>query len=303
MTSESTTARVTLSHLDELWFQVTGTRCNLTCNHCFISCSPHNNSFGFLSRTEIQKSLEESKQLGVKGYYFTGGEPFLHPEMVEILEDTLKIGPATVLTNATVLKDEWLQRLQQAQSESRYSLEFRVSIDGFDAETNDPIRGEGTFARAIRGVKKLVNTGFLPIITATRTWKDSEDSSMLSGFISTLKQRGYSQPRIKLLPTLKLGAEQNRSGGYTDQQRVTGEMLQDYDRSQLVCEHSRIVTTRGVHVCPILIESPDALLSNDLATAAQKSYTLSHGACFTCYQYGAICSNISTGSGPGGASS
>ena len=88
MTSESTTARVTLSHLDELWFQVTGTRCNLTCNHCFISCSPHNNSFGFLSRTEIQKSLEESKQLGVKGYYFTGGEPFLHPEMVEILEDT-----------------------------------------------------------------------------------------------------------------------------------------------------------------------------------------------------------------------
>ena len=82
MTSEST-ARVTL-HLDELWFQVTGTRCNLTCNHCFISCSPHNSNFGFLSRTEIQKSLEESKQLGVKGYYFTGGEP-LHPEMVEIL--------------------------------------------------------------------------------------------------------------------------------------------------------------------------------------------------------------------------
>ena len=123
---------------------------------------------------------------------------------------------------------------------------------------------------------------------------------MLSEFLSMLKQQGYSQPCIKLLPTLKLGAEQNRSGGYTDQQRVTGEMLQDYDRSQLACEHSRIVTTRGVHVCPTLIESPDALLSNDLATAAQKPYNFRHGR-FTCYQYGAICSNISTGSGPSGS--
>ena len=42
-------------------------------------------------------------------------------------------------------------------------------------------------------------------------------------------------------------------------------MLVDYDMSQLVCEHSRIVTDRGVHVCPILIESPDALLADTLA--------------------------------------
>ena len=82
--------------MDELWFQVTGTRCNLTCNHCFISCSPHNNSFG-CHGTGNPEVLEERKTARyVKGYYFTGGEP-LHPQMVEILEDTLKIGPATVL--------------------------------------------------------------------------------------------------------------------------------------------------------------------------------------------------------------
>src|SRR3954449_4297837 len=85
-------------HLDDLWFQVGGTVCNLTCRHCFISCSPHNHTFGFLSFEVIQQALEESVSLGVKEYYFTGGEPFLHRDMTAILELTLRYGPATVLT-------------------------------------------------------------------------------------------------------------------------------------------------------------------------------------------------------------
>src|SRR5438477_10866006 len=139
---------VPLQHLDHLWFQVTGTVCNLTCRHCFISCSPHNHSFGFLDLDTVRRYLEESVALGVKEYYFTGGEPFLHPDLTAILELTLHFGPATVLTNATVLKDAWLQRLRRAEEKSPYSLEFRVSIDGPDAESNDPIRGAGAFDRA-----------------------------------------------------------------------------------------------------------------------------------------------------------
>ena len=100
--------------------------------------------------------MEESVPLGVKEYYFTGGEPFLNPDMTDILDRTLRYGPATVLTNGTVLKDEWLMRLRAAEEASLYSLEFRVSIDGYSPETNDPIRGEGTFARAMSGVQKLV---------------------------------------------------------------------------------------------------------------------------------------------------
>src|ERR1700755_2276452 len=95
---------VPLAHLDELWFQVSGTLCNLTCSHCFISCSPHNHSFGFLDLATVAQHLEESVALGVKEYYFTGGEPSLNPDMVAILELTLRYGPATVLTNATVFK-------------------------------------------------------------------------------------------------------------------------------------------------------------------------------------------------------
>src|SRR5260370_28188511 len=79
---------VPLAHLDDLWFQVAGTLCNLTCHHCFISCSPHNHNFGFLDLETVRRALEESVHLGVKEYYFTGGEPFLNRETVPILELT-----------------------------------------------------------------------------------------------------------------------------------------------------------------------------------------------------------------------
>src|SRR5438552_14252509 len=143
---------VELAHLDDLWFRVAGTVCNLACTHCFISCSPHNHEFGFLDLETIRRALDESVALGVKEYYFTGGEPFLHRDMPSILELTLRYGPATVLTNGTVLQDEWLERLARAEAVSPYSLEFRVSLDGYDAATNDPIRGHGTFHRAQRRV-------------------------------------------------------------------------------------------------------------------------------------------------------
>ncbi len=281
---------VTIDRLDVLWFQIAGTKCNLTCNHCFISCSPKNNNFGFLARETVREYLEQAKEEGVREFYFTGGEPFLNPEMTEILIDTLATGPATVLTNATVLKEPWLAKLSAAVFESKYSLEFRVSIDGFDSFTNDPIRGEGTFDRAIAGVQKLVEYGFLPIITAVQTWDDSESHVVLEKFQQKLKSIGYQRPRIKILPTLQIGAEENRTCGYSETQRVTDSMMEGFDQSQLVCSNSRIVTDRGVHVCPILIEAPDSLLSDRLSEA-QVPFELNHGACYTCYQFGSICSN------------
>ena len=284
---------VELSHLDHLWFQVSGTLCNLTCHHCFISCSPKNDSFGYLSLDEVKRRLEESVALGVKEYYFTGGEPFLNRDMVPILVETLHYGPATVLTNGTVLKEEWLEQLRAAEEESLYSLELRVSIDGFSPETNDPIRGEGTFVRAIAGVKMLVEYGFLPIITATRTWSDAEEEQVVGQFVATLKLAGYERPRLKILPPLQMGAEAERTQGYRDSERITRRMMKGFDASQLVCEHSRVVTDRGVYVCPILLESPDANMGDSLEEASP-SYPLSHGACYTCYQYGAICSNASS---------
>ncbi len=283
---------VHLAHLDDLWFQVAGTLCNLTCKHCFISCSPHNHRFGFLSLREVETHLEQSVRLGVKEYYFTGGEPFLNPDMVRILERTLDYGPATVLTNGTVLKDAWLERLARAEERSLFSLEFRVSIDGFTAGSNDPIRGEGTFDRAMGGVRQLIRHGFLPIVTVTRTDDGQDDEQLFQGFVQTLKVHGYARPRIKLLPTLRIGAEADRARGYRPEERVTPEMMDGFDQDQLICNHSRIVTDRGVFVCPILIEAADARLGDTLE-ASLTGYGLRHQACYTCYLYGSICSNAS----------
>ena len=119
---------------------------------------------------------------------------------------------------------------------------------------------------------------------------------MVDNFIEMLRQAGYARPRIKILPTLQLGAEETRTHGYRESERVTGQMLADFDTSQLICEHSRIVTDRGVAVCPILIEAGDAHLGETLA-GSLVDFDISHGACFTCYQYGSICANPSAGVG------
>jgi molybdenum cofactor biosynthesis enzyme MoaA len=284
---------VLLAHLDDLWFQVGGTLCNLECAHCFISCSPRNHAFGFLDLETVRRHLDESVALGVKEYYFTGGEPFLNRDMVAILELTLRYGPATVLTNGTVFRDDWLARLRAVEDASPYSLEFRVSLDGFTAGENDPVRGAGTFDRILRGVRQLLAHDFLPILTVTRTRDDEDDGRLFGGFVELLKRHGYDRPRIKILPTLRIGAEVNRCRGYDAGERVTAEMMAGYDQGLLVCNHSRVVTDRGVFVCPILIESSDARLGATLAEA-RRPYELRHQACYTCYQHGALCANASS---------
>ncbi|MCH2201367.1 MAG: radical SAM protein [Fuerstiella sp.] len=281
---------IELRSLDELWFQVAGTVCNLTCEHCFISCSPHNHSFEFLSFKDVETALQESVQHGVREYYFTGGEPFLNKSLRQMLKRTLEYGPATVLTNGTVLSRSWLNELYAAEQASRFSLEFRVSIDGPSPDINDPVRGAGTFEKAIQGVSLLCDAGFLPIVTMTQTWDDSDSLQILEDFRSVLKSHGCSRPRLKILPRLKIGAEENRTEGYQDTERITPEMMHDFDRNQLLCNHSRVVTNRGIFVCPILIESSDARMGETLGKSLQP-FSMQHGACYTCYQYGTICSN------------
>jgi AdoMet-dependent heme synthase len=285
---------IPLAHLDDLWFQVAGTLCNLACTHCFISCSPHNHAFGFLNLETVKQLLNESVPLGVKEYYFTGGEPFLNRDLVAMLEAALQYGPATVLTNGTVFKDDWLARLRQAEEASPYSLEFRVSIDGFRAEDNDAIRGPGSFDKTMHGVRQLVGHGFLPIITTTRVSDREDDRALVEGFVRLLRENGCTRPRLKILPTLRIGAEATRRRGYQPEERVTAEMMENYDQGQLLCHHSRIVTDRGIYVCPILIDAPDARLGATLSEALT-AYPLRHQACFTCYQYGALCANASSG--------
>ena len=278
-------------HLDALWFQVTGTLCNLRCAHCFLSCAPENEAFGLLSVEEIRARLEESVSLGVREYYFTGGEPFLHPRIVEILTLALSYGPTTVLTNGTLLRPRHVEPLAAVAAASPWSLEFRLSLDGFDAEGNDPLRGAGSFDRAMDGLELLLRHGFLPIVTVVRTWDPEAESAIYRRFVAELAARGCTRPRIKMMPALRIGCEAERAGGYREYECVTNEMLDEYDLDQLVCAHSRVVTDRGIWVCPILLDAPDGDLGDDLGRAAVAPFQLAQGACHTCWMHGAICAN------------
>ncbi|TDI84647.1 MAG: radical SAM protein [Caldithrix sp.] len=291
--SSEETAWAPLYDLDTLWFQVGGTICNLWCTHCFISCSPENHKFGFMPREFVKKYLDESQELGVKEYYFTGGEPFMNRDLPGILEDTLAIGPATVLTNGILIQKRVARRLREITDDSIYSLEIRVSIDGFTAEANDRIRGQGSFEKAIFGVKNLVAHGFLPIITVAQTWEDSETERVFDGFRQVMTDIGYARPRIKMIPPLRIGREKVRSRGYDKFEYITKELLTDYDDTLLQCTSSRMVTDKGVYVCPILIDYPEAKVSDSLKDSLQP-YPLKHQACYTCYISGAICHNFSS---------
>lgn len=292
--TSSDAPEVPLAALDQLWFQVSGTVCNLRCTHCFISCSPDNDSFWFMERERVQRALEASVELGVKEYYFTGGEPFMHAEMTDMLADALGYGPASVLTNATLMPQRTVDRLTQVAGASPYTLEMRVSLDGVTEEMNDAIRGEGSFRRAMEGVERLVGAGFLPIITCMRSWPEEETPEMLGSFRELLAGIGYHRARIKLLPPLLMGEEASRSREYEDTERVTHEMLHGFDLDQLLCRRARLVTARGVWVCPILLDSPSARLGDTLAEAVEAPAVLSEQACYTCYMSGAICSNMPT---------
>lgn len=280
---------VPLLALDHVWFQITGTLCNLRCRHCFIRCAPDNDAFAFMPKDLVDRTIEDAVRLGAREFYFTGGEPFMHPEIVEVLTAAVHARPTTVLTNAMLFKEAGLARLAAASDQSGNTLTFRVSLDGHTAEMNDAIRGAGVFDKTLAGIAQLVRHGFEPIITIVRTWEGC-DEGVLSHFADILRAAGYARPRLKVLPSLKLGAEIERTSAYPPCARVTREMMDGYDVSQLLCSHSRLVTDRGVWVCPILLDAPDARLGATLADSLQP-YPLRHAACSTCYHNGAICSN------------
>jgi len=284
---------ITLTHLDNLWFQVSGTLCNIACTHCFNNSGPNVRTFEFLSLETVRAEIESATRVGVKEIFFTGGEPFLHPQLPEMLSLSLDHAPTTVLTNGMLINERIADRLAEIEQAARYSLEIRVSLDGYTEEMNDAIRGKGVFRSALRAVARLSRRGLLPLVTIVRTWADEEELRTLAGFSATLREAGYARPRIKVLPALPLGRELERSAGAETDALLSEEMLEGFDRELLMCSNSRIVTDRGVWACPLLVEKPDARLGATLADASP-DYALSHNACVTCYHYGTICGNISS---------
>ncbi|HEX6901785.1 MAG TPA: radical SAM protein [Thermoanaerobaculia bacterium] len=282
------TPRVELTSLDTLWFQVGGTLCNLACTHCFVSCSPTNHTHEMMTLGEVERYLEEAARLGVREYYFTGGEPFLNPDMEAILDATLAVGPANVLTNGLLLDPARCARLKALADASEYSLDLRVSLDGYDAASNDPIRGAGTFERILGGVRNLHQAGLNPVITVTEVCEEAGTAGGKERFFELLRSLGIERPRLKILPVFRIGAEAERAGAYESWQRLREGDLPEGGWGHLQCSSCRMVTDQGVWVCPILVNEPAAKMGETLADTLG-TFPLEHPACWTCHVFGVSC--------------
>jgi MoaA/NifB/PqqE/SkfB family radical SAM enzyme len=280
--------QVPMAGLETLWLQVGGTLCNLQCNHCFISCGPKNHSHEMMSLQQVQKAVDEAKSLKVKDYYITGGEVFINPEIYEILETLLANGPLDVLTNGTQINREKAERLRKIQQRSEHPMQFRVSMEGFDEEANDKVRGEGSFRRAVAGIKCLSHAGFSTILTVTRSWPEEEDAEMETRFIEFLKDNAVVNPRIKILPGFLLGQLAENERQYSQDEYVTEKCFENFDITSLQCAHSRMVTSKGVYVCPILVEHDEARMGDTIAETL-RPFPLAHSACYTCRITGMTC--------------
>jgi hypothetical protein len=176
-------ARVALKALDTLWFN-TGTLCNLSCRHCYIESSPKNDRLVYLSAAEVDTYLDEIAELGLATRLigFTGGEPFMNPQLPAMLETCLARGFAVlVLTNAMKPLHKVKPLLLGLRTRYGGRLQIRVSLDHYGRAVHEAERGLNTWRPAIDGLLWLAANGFAPTIASRRLSGESE-AEIRAGF-------------------------------------------------------------------------------------------------------------------------
>jgi len=284
----STAPRAPFVRLASLWIQITGTLCNLECTHCINASGPADPWLEPLSRETVLRAIGEAVDVGVKEIYFTGGEPFLHRELLSLLSASLAAAPTTVLTNGTLMTGRIADALRALAEAARYSLEIRVSLDDPDPALNDKIRGRGAWRRAVRALRLLNERGLLPIVTATEILEGERapGEGMYERFRRFLLELGIEKPRVKIIPVFPVGRLADRGAAVLDEAALEG-----FDRGLLQCAETRAVAHGGVYACPILAGLPGARLSGGGVAESFRPAPLYHAGCVTCHQTGMTCKN------------
>ncbi len=163
--------------LRELWLH-TNNSCNLACTHCLVNSGPGETPG--LPGGMFRRAISEALDLGVERFYMTGGEPFLRPDIYELARCiTEEHGKDLILlTNATLFRGP---RGKGLDSLSRERVKFQVSVDGARPQTNDPIRGAGTFESAMDGLRLLAGLGFEVSLTTVVTRRNLPELTLLTG--------------------------------------------------------------------------------------------------------------------------
>jgi MoaA/NifB/PqqE/SkfB family radical SAM enzyme len=290
-----TRAQVALRSLDTLWFN-TGTVCNLTCRNCYIESSPRNDSLAYLTRDEVREYLDEiaRDRLPTKLIGFTGGEPFMNPDIIAMLDDVLSRGlDALVLTNAMQPMRRLRPQLLALRNTYGARLRIRVSLDHHASEVHEAERGSRSWAPTIDGLTWLARNGFA-IDVAGRRFSGEPEQDLRAGFARLFAELDVpidaADPvRLMLFPEM-------------DSQRDVPEIttacwgILHKSPDDVMCASARMVVKRKdaatptVLACTLLAYDPQFELGRTLAEAA-RPVSLNHPYCASfCVLGGAACS-------------
>ena len=178
-------AYVQPSGLRELWLQINNA-CNLACTHCLVSSGP--GGIPGMPADEVVAIVDAAGALGIERVYITGGEPFLRRDIFDLAKHiTERHGCELIfLTNATLFAGRVREQLA---SLSREKVKFQVSIDGARPETNDPVRGTGTFAKALDGARILSGLGFDVSLTTVTTAENLSELPLIAAIVKSVGAR------------------------------------------------------------------------------------------------------------------
>ena len=169
-------AIVPLTQLRTIWFN-TGSLCNITCKNCFMKSSPTNDDLSYLSFSQVLAYLDEiaAENLPVEEVAFTGGEPFMNAEFLDMVSESLARGfRVLVLTNA--MKPLLLRRKQLCRIKEQYgdSLVLRVSIDHYTRKGHEEIRGKDSWEPMMEGLQWLSTNSFNLDVAGRTCWNETE---------------------------------------------------------------------------------------------------------------------------------
>lgn len=278
--------------LEELWFH-TGTACNLACPFCLEGSKPGDDRLQLMRFDDAKPFIDEALILGVKQFSFTGGEPFINKDLIRILEYTLQHRPCMVLTNAT---EPLIKRLPQLKPlrEQPNAVHFRVSLDHFSAEQHDKNRGDGMFSMALDGLCALHDMGF-SVSVANQAIPGLPGHKVAKCFAEVFRGAGLPEnlPRIEF-------PEFHPPGITVTAPQITHSCMVDYQtdstRREFMCAFSRmVVKSEGkcrVYACTLVDDDADYVLGTTLAASLKIPVSMKHHRCYSCFQYGASCSEM-----------
>jgi len=289
-------ASVALSNPETLWFN-TGTLCNIECSNCYIASSPTNDDLVYLTSDDVAEYLEQLSEIGwgVTEIGITGGEPFMNPDIIDILRRALKRGyDVLVLTNAMapMMRPKVQSGLQHLHSEFGEKLALRVSLDHYQQEKHDQERGTGSFAKTITGMSWLRDIGIKTAVAGRIEFADSEQSAR-DGYAELFKElsfsiNAYDPSQTVLFPEMDVTADVPEIT--TSCWGILGKSPDD-----VMCASSRMVVKRKgeiqptVLACTLIAYDQAFELGSTLKEAEQDVY-LNHPHCAKfCVLGGASC--------------